>query len=123
MNTQAQEILLTIPGYIAQLAESNDRAFSYEHLPEALAGERILNTWLRITITRLVWTLLLDYPMQQEIHPAITLVRDQGGYGRVVDVLIAEDLSAWLQPAYQASIPIDFNRGGDPLDLGVAASV
>ena len=115
LSAEAREIVCVIPAYIQQLAESNDRLRSFEDLPLAKAGEQILGSWLQVTITRLVWTVLLDHPLQAEIHPAITLVREPGG--RVVDVLIAEDLKCWL-PGIRLVLP---ERGGDELEQGVPA--
>jgi hypothetical protein len=119
MTAQAREIVCVLPAYIQQLAESRDRLWGFEDLALAKAGEQILGSWLHVTITRLVWTVLLDHPLQAEIHPAITLVREPGG--RVVDVLIEEDLRSWL-PEYPVDPGIRLvmpNSGGDELEQGV----
>jgi hypothetical protein len=108
-----------LPAYIQQLTESRDRLWGFEDLPLAKAGEQILSSWLQVNITKLVWTVLLDHPLQAEIHPAITLVREPGG--RVVDVIIAEDLRCWL-PEYPVDAGIRLvlpERGGDELEQGV----
>lgn len=119
LSREAKEIVLILPTYISQLAQSQDRDWSFEFLPEARCAERILSAWLRVNIIRLVWTVLLDHPNLQEIHPAITLVRNSDN--RVVDILIAEDLRPWL-PDSMLGIPVELTRGGDNLDLQVSAA-
>ena len=102
MNAFAQEKILILPSYVQQLALSRRRQTELTSrmegmelaLENSLSGERLLASFLAGEIYRLVWTVLIDYPNQQEFHPAIAVVRDENLHA--IDLQIAEDLSAWL---------------------------
>lgn len=102
MTKEIQEHVLILPSYFAQMALSQQRIkdLTYENsvlamgYANARAGEQFLFSWLKINVIRMVWEILLDYPLQQEIHPAITVVRD--AELNPIDVQITEDLRPWL---------------------------
>jgi len=109
-NTQIQEHVLIIPCYIAQMALAQKRINEIWEKPirdaaiafvDARTGEQFLFNWLKLGVRELVWKILLEHPNQQEIHPAITVVRDAGLHP--IDIIIAEDLSPWLPPSVKAN--------------------
>lgn len=42
------------------------------------------------------WQFIIDYPFTQEIHPAVTIVRD--AQMRPMQIKIADDLAPWIAP-------------------------